>query len=185
MTDTEKSQAEKDALKIKWAKDRLRNYQLRAPKFRIVTAHKPPVPLFNKVKAKVVPRIEKCIMEMQDEDYELVYEPGKDEVDPLDYLSRHLVHDTRDDKTEEIIRWTVNAEHSLVITRIREETPKDEAMQRLPKRIAKGSWQKYKRDKDLEAYLHVKQELSVAEGRTYLENTEKYYHQQCRGKWSI
>ena len=25
------------------------------------------------------------VMEMQDVDYELVYEPGKDETDPLDY----------------------------------------------------------------------------------------------------
>ena len=37
-------------------------------------------------------------------------------------------------------------------------------MQRLAKRIAKGDWEKQKRDKDLEPYLHVKQALSVAEG---------------------
>ena len=70
---------------IKWKKERLRIYLLR---FRIVTAHKPLIPLFNKVKAKVLPRIEKWIMEMQDVDYELVYEPGKDEADPLYFLSR-------------------------------------------------------------------------------------------------
>ena len=28
-------------------------------------------------------------MEMQDVDYELVYESGKDEADPLDFLFRH------------------------------------------------------------------------------------------------
>ena len=61
MTDTEKrySQTEKDALAIKWPKERLRIYLLGAPKFRIVTANKPLLPLFNKVKAKVPPRIEK------------------------------------------------------------------------------------------------------------------------------
>lgn len=54
MTETEKrySQTEKDALAIKWAKERLRIYLLGAPRFRIVTAHKPLIPLFNKVKAK-------------------------------------------------------------------------------------------------------------------------------------
>ena len=46
-------------------------------------------PFDNKIKAKVPSRIEKWIMEMQDVDYELVYEPGKDEADPLDFLSRH------------------------------------------------------------------------------------------------
>ena len=73
MTETEKryNQTKKDALAITWDKDRLRIYLLGAPRFRIVTAHKPLVPLFNKVKAKVPPRIEKWIMEMQDVDYEL------------------------------------------------------------------------------------------------------------------
>lgn len=172
MTETEKrySQTEKDALAIKWAKERLRIYLLGAPRFRIVTAHKPLIPLFNKVKAKVPPRIEKWIMEMQDVDYELVYEPGKDEADPLDFLSRHPLPETGDDKTEEIIRWNVNAEHAVVVTRIREETQKDEIMQRLAKRIAKGDWEKHKRDKDLEPYLHVKQELSVAEGLIFREH---------------
>ena len=51
----------------------------------VFTAHKPPLPLFNKAKATMPPRIEKWVMEMQDVDYELVYEPGKDETDPLDY----------------------------------------------------------------------------------------------------
>ena len=116
MTETEKrySQTEKDALAIKWAKERLRIYLLGAPRFRIVTAHKPLIPLFNKVKAKVPPRIEKWIMEMQDVDYELVYEPGKDEMDPLDFLSRHPLPETGDDKTEKIIRWNVNEEHAVL-----------------------------------------------------------------------
>lgn len=172
MTETEKrySQTEKDALAIKWAKERLRIYLLGAPRFRIVTAHKPLVPLFNKVKAKVPPRIEKWIMEMQDVDYELVYEPGKDEADPLDFLSRHPLPETGDDRTEKIIRWNMNAEHAVVVTRIREETQKDEVMQRLAKRITKGDWEKHKRDKDLEPFQHVRQELSIAGGLIFREN---------------
>ena len=39
---------EKDALAIKWAKERLRSSLLEAPKFQIVTAHKSLLPLFNK-----------------------------------------------------------------------------------------------------------------------------------------
>ena len=77
---------------------------------------------------------------MQDVHYELVYEPGKDEADPLDYLSRHPLPETGDDSTEKIIRWTVNTEHAVVLTRIREKTPKNEVMQKLVKRIVKGDW---------------------------------------------
>ena len=149
MTETEKrySQTEKDALAIKWAKERLRIYLLGAPRFRIVTAHKPLVPLFNKVKAKVPPRIEKWIMEMQDVDYELVYEPGKDKADPLDFLSRHPLPEAGHDKTEKIIRWNVNTELAVVVTRIREETQKDEVMQQLAMRMAKGDWEKQERQR--------------------------------------
>ncbi|VDI75081.1 Hypothetical predicted protein [Mytilus galloprovincialis] len=87
MTDTEKrySQTEKDALSIKWAKNRFSIYLLGAPKFKIITAHKPLIPMFNKTTIKLPPRIEKWVMDMQDVDYELIYEPGKDEADLLDY----------------------------------------------------------------------------------------------------
>ena len=94
-----------------------------------------------------------------------MYEPGKDEMDPLDLLSRHPLHETGDDKTENIIKWNVNT----VVTRIKEETQKDEVMQRLAKKIVKGDWEKHKRGKALEPYLHVKQELSVAEGLIFRE----------------
>ena len=77
-------------------------------------------------------------MEMQDVDYELVYEPGKDEADPLDFLSRHPLPGAGHDKTEKIIRWKVNTEHAVFVTRIREETQKDEVMQQLATRIAQG-----------------------------------------------
>ena len=84
MTEAERrySQTVKDAFAIKWAYKRLRIYLLGAPRFRIVTAHKPLIPLFDRVNTKVPPSIEKWIMEMQDVDYELVYEPGKDEMTP-------------------------------------------------------------------------------------------------------
>ena len=127
MTEVEKkySQTETGALAVKWAKDRLREYLLGAPRFKIVTAHKPLLPLFNKTKTSMPPRIEKWVMQKQDVDYELVYEPEKDEADPLDYLSRHPLPVTGDDGTEKIIKWTVEAEHSVVPERIREETIKD------------------------------------------------------------
>ena len=43
LTETEKcySQTEKDALAIKWAKNRLRIYLTGEPKFKVITAHKP------------------------------------------------------------------------------------------------------------------------------------------------
>ena len=158
------SQTEKDALAIKWTKDRLRVYLLGAPRFKIVTAHKPLLPLFNKAKVSMAPRIQKRVMQRPDVNYELIYEPGRDEADPLDYHSRHPPPETEDESTEKIINCTMEAEHSVVPERIREETIKDETMQKLAQRISKGDWNKYRRDKDVEPYIYIKQELSVAEG---------------------
>ena len=78
MSDTEKrySQTEKDALSIRWAKNRFRIYLLGAPKF---------IPMFNKANIKLPPRIETWVMDMRDVDLEIIYEPGKDEADPLDF----------------------------------------------------------------------------------------------------
>ena len=64
----------------------------------------------------------------------------------------------------------MNAEAAVVVTRIRKETQKDAIMQRLTKRIAKGDWEKHKRGKDLEPFLHMKQELSFAEGLIFREH---------------
>ena len=52
MTNTEKrySQTEKDALSVHWAKNRFSIYLLGARRFKIITAHKPLLPLFNKAK---------------------------------------------------------------------------------------------------------------------------------------
>ena len=41
------SQTEKDALGVKWAKTRFRMYLLGAPKFKIITSHKPLIPMFT------------------------------------------------------------------------------------------------------------------------------------------
>lgn len=70
MTETGKSYSKtgKDAYAIKWAKERLRIYLLGAPRFRIITAHKPLLPLFNKVKANMPSRIDEWVMEIQDVD---------------------------------------------------------------------------------------------------------------------
>ena len=122
MTDTEKrySQTEKDALSIRWAKNRFSIYLLGAPKFKIVTAHKPLISMFNKSTIKLPPRIEKWVMDMQDIDFEIVYEPGKDATDPLNFLSRHPLPETDTDtcRTEKEVKAVINNEHAVMLKRL-------------------------------------------------------------------
>ena len=98
---------------IRWAKNRFSMYLQGAPRFRIITAHKPLIPMFNKPTSKVPPRTEKWIMDMQDTDFELVYEPGRDAADPLDFLSRHPLPETGHASTEKIIKQVVSTEHAV------------------------------------------------------------------------
>ena len=68
MTNSEKrySQTEKDALAVHWAKRKFSIYLLGAPKLKIITAHKPFLPMFNKATTRLPPKIEKWVMGMQD-----------------------------------------------------------------------------------------------------------------------
>lgn len=43
-------------------------------------------------------------------------------------------------------------------------------MQKIAQRIAKADWEKHKRDRDIEPFLHLKNALSVAEGLIFREN---------------
>ena len=124
LTDVEKrySQTEKDALCKKWTKYRFSFYLLGAPRFTIVTANKPLLPLFNKPTAKPPPRIKKWVMDMQDVDFEMKYEPGRDEADPLDFLSRQPLPIIGNNSTEKILKAAIETEHAVVLDRIKEET---------------------------------------------------------------
>ena len=119
------SQTEKDALAVKWAKSMFSMYLLGAPKFKIMTSHRPLIPMFNKSCTKLPPRIEKWIMEMQDVDYELVYEPSRDAANQLDYLSRHPFPETENDDTEKSVNMIVSTEHGVVVRSIKEATSSD------------------------------------------------------------
>ena len=172
LTDVERrySQTEKDALCVKWAKDRFSIYLMGAPRFTIVTAHKPLLPLFNKATAKLPPRIEKWVMDMQDVDYEMRYEPGKDEADPMDFLSRHPLPETGEDETEDMIKSVTEAEPAIVLRKIRTATTQDATLQKLRQIIYEGNWTEYRHDPDISPFISVKDELYEAKGLVYRIN---------------
>ena len=169
LTDPEKrySQTEKDALAIFWSKKRFRMYLLGAPRFKIITAHKPLIPMFTKASAKLPPRIEKWVAEMQDVDFEILYEPGKDERDPLDYLSRHPLPETDQDPIEKFVKWTIIQEHAIHLEDIQRETGKDEEMMSLRDRIRNGDWERYRNDRIINQYYSCKEELFEAKNMIF------------------
>ena len=137
MTEVEKwySQREKDTLAIHWAKNRFSIYLVGAQQFKIITAHKPLIPLFNKATIKLPPGIEKWVMGMQHVDFELTYQPGKNERGGRDLV-------------EKVIKYVVNTEHAVVLQSIQKETRKDTQLQNLSERILRGDWE-YRKDPDI------------------------------------
>ena len=94
-------------------------------------------------------------MDMQDVDFEMKYEPGKDEADPLDFLSRHPLPVVGNNDTEKILKASIETEHALVLDRIREET-QDRALQKLSQTIRKGNWETSKKDADLAPFYRLR-----------------------------
>ena len=97
-------------------------------------------------------------------DYEICYEPGKDEKDPLDFLSRHPLPETGGDGTEAMIKYTVNMEHAVVLPKILEETEQDAQLTKLKEIMLAESWEKHKSDPDIAPFYGFRQEISTAEG---------------------
>ena len=97
----------------------------------------------------------------------MVYEPGKDQADLLDFLSRHPLLETGTDSTEKIIKQVIAAEHAVVLDRIKEEILQDEQLQKLNQRILRGDWEHHKKDPHIAPFYTIKQELYSAEGMIF------------------
>jgi len=165
-TETRYSQTEKDCLAAKWATERLRLYLGGAPRFKIITGHKPLVPMLMKATARLPPRIEKWVMAMQDLDFSVEYQPGKDEQDPMDYLSRHPLPETGSDRTEKVVRQVRRKYDAVLLEELQEATEKE--LQPLIMKIEEGRWnRKDLQDPLLAEYYDVRDELSIINGLVY------------------
>ena len=100
-------------------------------------------------------------MAMQDVEFELIYELGKDNADPFDFLSRHPLPDKGKDAVERVIKYVVTVEHVVVVDQIKVETCKDTQLQKLSARILTGDWEEDKKDPDITLFYSVHNELYV------------------------
>ena len=163
------SQTEREALGVYWGITHFHLY-LYGSSFRVVTDHKPLVPLFNRPNSKPPLRIERWILKLQEYEFELVYKKGK--LNPAYYMSRHPLPTTKssdheDKMTEEFVNMiTQNAvPKTLTIDDIREATVKDEVLQQCMVAIETGDWYHFRTqasEKELaESLFKVRDGLTV------------------------
>ena len=103
-------------------------------------------------------------MDMQDVHFEMKYETGRDEADPLDFLSRHPLPIIGNNSTEKILKAAIETEHAVVLGGIKEETRRDTVLQKLRKTIKEGNWETSKKDVDLAPFYPIKDELYEVQG---------------------
>ena len=154
-----------------------------APRFTIVTVHKSLLPVFSKPSVKLPPRVEKRVMDMQDVDFEMKYEPGRNELDPLDFSSRHPFPVIGNDDTEKVLKVAITTEHVVVLDRIREETSQDRALRKLSQTIRKGKWESSKRNADSTPFYQVKEELYESQGMIF--RMRELFYQQIYSRKSL
>ena len=132
-------------------------YQLGGKHFKIATYHKPLLPLFNNPRAKLVSRIEKLIMKMQNLDFTMIHIPGKENV--TGYMSRHALPDIERETTdvEKHVRAITQTDHAIVLNRITAETENDVQLQHLKQAMHTGVSDKT--DLILKPYIDVQEEL--------------------------
>ena len=102
-TEQRYSQIEREALAVEFTTSRLKMYLLGGNHFQVATDHKPLIPILNKPKAKLPPRIERMVMKMQNLDFTDMYIPGK--TNAMDYISRHDRH----------VKAVIDKDHAVIV----------------------------------------------------------------------
>ena len=168
--ETRYAQIEKECLAGVWACERFQKYLVGMDKFRLITDHKPLVPLINSKDLDAVPvRCQRLLMRLMRFNAKAEYAPGKTLV-IADALSRSPLKE-RDSSTEAVIACHVNAvTHSWPVSqskldRIRTATQEDSQLQRVRKLIRDG-WPKRvsSTSHSVRDYYMMRDSLSECEG---------------------
>ena len=156
LTDTESryTQIEREALAVRWACRHFHLY-LCGHTFRVVTDHKPLVPLFTGTARNGPPRIERWAVQLQPYAFDIVYRLGAN--NPADYLSRHPPDTPSDKLLDEIDEGA----EGFILMITNEACPKSLSLQELQEATAK--------DPHL---MKVKEALNQRQWRTFLERVK-------------
>ena len=95
--------------------------------------------------------------------YSLIYQPGKNDLNPVDYLSRHPHHKTEKDKAAEayisyVVQNTIPK--SVTPEEVRKAKEEDSLLQKVKAAVANGRWD----DPQLSNFSPFKEELSAING---------------------
>jgi hypothetical protein len=162
------SQTEREALAVTWGILHFHLY-LCGSNFKVITDHKPLVPLFNNPYSKPTTRIERWLLKLQQYKYVIEYQPGKN--NPSDFMSRHPLNmtDNIEQATEEHINLIMNhaVPKNVSLNDIQQATKEDQILQLCITAINSNNWHTAKQQapehakQEVDSLFHVRHELSV------------------------
>ena len=170
------SQIEREALAIAWGCHHFRLYLL-GSHFKVVTDHKPLLSIFNSSTSQASARIENWRLKLQSFNFDVFYARG--DLNPADYISRHLQSDTNYDLIAESAEQYVNfvmsqaTPKALNTEEIIEATRKDVTLQEVMRLISTGQWDNLKPvegvdPNTLKIFANVRSELTSVDGNLVL-----------------
>jgi hypothetical protein len=163
LTETEQrySQTDREMLAVVFGVEHYHLY-LYGAKFTVITDHKPLLGIMKSQKSTTA-RIERLRLRLAPYDMSLQYRPGRDDLNPADYLSRHPQMQPRcDNNAERYINYVIrNAiPKSMTLSEVKEATQQDNTLQKVIKAVQSGQWS----GTDLSEYARFKDEISVCDG---------------------
>ena len=159
LTDVEQrySQTEREMLAFVYAAEHFHLY-LYGEKFTITTDHRPLLGIVKSLKPATA-RIERWRLRLMPYRCSLIYQPGTNDQNPEDYLSRHPHHKPeKDNAAETYISYTVPK--SITPEVVKKATEEDSLLQKVKVAVANGRWN----DPLLLNFSLFKEELSVNNG---------------------
>lgn len=164
LTDVEQrySQTDREMLGVVYGVEHYHLYLYGSSTFSVFTDHKPLIGILRSRKPTTA-RIERWRLRLMPYNFDLQYRPGKDELNPADYISRHPhTQPEKENAGEDYIRYvTCNAvPKAMSLEEVRIETQRDLSLQKLMLAIQSGRWH----DSDLSCYSPFRDELSVTDG---------------------
>ena len=145
-----------------------------------MTDHKPLLSIFNSPTSQASARIENWRLKLQSFNFEVLYSRG--DLNPADYISRHLQGDTKCDliaeSAEQYVNFVMSQATPMALSReeISEATRKDATLQEVMRLISTGQWDNLKPvegvdPNTLKIFANIRSELTSVDGNLVLRGS--------------
>jgi hypothetical protein len=156
------SQTDREMLTAVYGVEHFHIY-LFASSFTLVTDHKPLLGIVKSQKPASA-RIERWRLRLMPYDFQFVYRPGKDDLNPADFMSRHPYSEPKRDNAAEAFVAFISQNavpKAMTLENVRSATKEDKILQKVMSAIQSGKWHG---DPDISPFERFRDEYSIYDG---------------------